>query len=209
MAENSVKLTIVFPDGTRIQEKKPTDTFISALCRLGLEKVNETGYMANAKRGILLVGKTNEAPDRTTQKDGWFIYKSFGVSKMADILDELSAQLNAGLTVNGGPGTRQYLQLKVVFPDGSVIQEERPTDSFTSALSRLGLEQVNETGYLARDKRGILLVERVNRDPGRTSLIDGWYVYRSFDVQRMMKILSEVSKQLNAGIEVEVTKKKG
>ena len=127
---------------------------------------------------------------------------------MADILDELSAQLNAGLTVNGGPGTRHYLQLKVVFPDGSVIQEERPTDSFTSALSRLGLEQVNETGYLARDKRGILLVERVNKDPGRTTLIDGWYVYHSFDAKRMKKILSEVSEQLKVDLVIEFLEKK-
>ena len=207
MPENSSKLTIVFPDGTEIQEKKPTDTFISALCRLGLEKVNETGYMANAKRGILLVGKTNDAPDRTTQMGGWFVYKSFGVSKMAGILDELSEQLNADLIVKGKLGTRHYLQLKVVFPDGSVIQENKPTDTFTSTLSRLGLERVNATGYLARDKRGILLVEKVNKDPGRTTLIDGWYVYHSFDAERMRKILDEVSDQLNAGLEVGVSEK--
>jgi hypothetical protein len=163
--------------------------------------------LANVKRGILLVGKTNEAPGRTAQIGGWFIYKSFNVSTMARILDGVSERLNAGLTVDGIPGTRDYLQLKVIFPDDSVIQEERPTDSFISALSRLGLEKVNGTGYFARQDRGILLVEKTDKDPGRTTQIDGWYVYRSFDAKRMKKILSEVSDQLNAGLKVEVSEK--
>ena len=197
-------LKVTFPDGARIEEKKPTDTFISVLCKLGLAKVNEAGVLANAKRGVLLVGKTNEAPDRTTQLGDWFIYRSFGVQKMADILDELSERLGAGLQVKCEAGTRHYLQLKVMFPDGSIIQDERPTDSFTSALSRLGLERVNGTGYLAREKRGILLVEKVNKEPGRTTPMDGWYVYHSFDAKRMKRILKEVSDLLNAGLNVDV-----
>jgi len=205
MQRNTSKLKVTFPDGISIEEKKPTDTFISVLCRLGLEKVNETGYLANAKRGILLVGKTNEAPDRTTHKGDWYIYRSFGVQKIAAILDELSEQLDAGLKVKCDSGTRNYLQIKVMFPDGNVIQEKKPTDTFTSTLSRLGLERVNATGYMARNKREILLVERVNKDPGRTSLIDGWYVYHSFDANRMKKILSEVSDLLNASLVVDVS----
>ena len=207
MAQNCSKFKVTFPDGISIEEKKPTDTFISALCRLGLEKVNETGYLANVKRGILLVGKTNEAPGRTAQIGDWFIYKSFNVSQMARILDEVSERLNAGLKVDGIPGTRDYLQLKVVFPDGSAIQEKKPSDTFTSAISRLGLEKVNGTGYFARQDRGIFLVEKTDKDPGRTAHIDGWYVYRSFDAKRMKKILSEVSDQLNAGLKVEVSEK--
>lgn len=209
MAENRSKLKVTFPDGMSIEEKKPTDTFISVLCRLGLEKVKETGYLANAKRGILLVGKTNEAPDSTTQKDDWFIYRKIPVGKMAAILNEISDQLGAGLKVKCDSGTRNYLQLKVIFPDNSIIQEKKPSGTFTSVLSRLGLEKVNGTGYFARQDRGILLVEKSDKDPGRTTLIDGWYVYRSFDAKRMKKILIEVSDQLNAGLKVEVPEKKG
>ena len=68
---------------------------------------------------------------------------------------------------------------------------------------------MNGTGYFARQDRGILLVEKSDKDPGRTTLIDGWYVYRSFDAKRMKKILLEVSDQLNAGLKVEVPEKKG
>ena len=88
-------LKVSLPDGRIIQEAKPTDTFVSSICELGLEEVNASGYMANKKSGVPLVGKDKET--YTSQVDGWYIYTHWDVNKMAAILNTLAGQLEFDL----------------------------------------------------------------------------------------------------------------
>lgn len=85
---NDRGLTITFPDGVVISNKKAIDAFIAALEKIGLEKVSESGLTHS---GYNLVGIEQRPIENGTvwQKEhkGWYIYSNISNSdKKEDLL---------------------------------------------------------------------------------------------------------------------------
>ena len=80
-------LTITFPDGVVISNKKAIDAFIAALEKIGLEKVAESGVKHS---GYNLVGKEQRPVENGTlwqkEHNGWYIYSNISNNDKKDDL---------------------------------------------------------------------------------------------------------------------------
>lgn len=185
-------LRVSFPDGSVIQESKPTDTFRSAICKIGLEKVNESGILAVAKKQIPLVGR-EEGP-RTTQVDRWYVYNKLGTERMKELLSKLSEQLNCGLDVvlveSGQPDRKDSVDRRVLVEmEGGSYAEK-----FKKAVEAIGPERVQALGII-RSGRNIVYVPAPGQQPGegQLTLRNGLLLNTKFSNDVKDAILQEIA----------------
>jgi len=193
-------LKVTFPDGTVIQDGKPTDTFVSTLYKLGLEQVNQTGYMAVAKRGIPLVGKEKET--YSTLVDGWFIYTHYDTPSMAKITSKLSDLLNAGLTVEvvSEEGGRKSSECPRVLLE---IEGKSYADIFRRTIETIGVERVRALN-IVRSGRNIIYTPEPGQRPtdGQLDLGNGLFLNTKFPKEAKDKILKQIGEELGITISV-------
>lgn len=196
--KNLLKVTL--PDGTVIQDGKPTDTFVSTLYKLGLEQVNQTGYMAVAKRGIPLVGRMKE--ERTVLIDGWYIFTKFDVDNMARILSQLSDQLDAGITVEvvSEEGGRKSSECPRVLLE---IEGKSYADIFRRTIETIGVERVRALN-IVRSGRNIIYTPEPGQRPtdGQLDLGNGLFLNTKFPKEAKDKILKQIGEELGITISV-------
>lgn len=189
---NKIVLKVSYPDGSVIQESKPTGTFISALCRIGLEKVNECGFLAVPSRGIPLVGK--EEGSRTTQVNGWHIYNKLGTERMKTLLSKLSEQLDCGLDVvlveSGQPERKDSVDRRVLVEMGGDSYAEK----FKNTVETVGPERVQALGII-RSGRNIVYSPAPGQQPGEGQLMlrNGFFLNTKFPNDVKDGILQEIA----------------
>lgn len=184
-------LRVTLPDGNVIQEGKPTDTFVSALRRLGLEQVNESGYMAVAKRGIPLVGR--DPAKRTVHVDGWYIFTKFDADNMARILVQLSDKMDAALSVEvlTEEGGRKSSECPRILLE---IEGKSYADKFKKVMELIGIERVRALGII-RSGRNIIYAPENGQLPGdgQLDLKNGYYLNTKFPNEVKNQILQQIA----------------
>lgn len=102
--ENPTKgLRVTFPDGTVIWHKAAINTFVDALRKVGLDRIQKVGIEHG---GFNLVSKDKRppVPGRVWQHevDGWYVYSNISNETKADDLKRISKFYKLGLKVEEG-----------------------------------------------------------------------------------------------------------
>lgn len=196
-------LKVSLPDGRIIQEAKPTDTFVSSIYELGLEEVNASGYMANKKSGVPLVGKDKET--YTSLVDGWYIYTHWDVNKMAAILNTLAGQLEFDLKAEV---VSSDLPDRKVSSDRRILIEiegKSYAEKFKKVICLLGVERVKGLNII-RAGRNIIYAPAVGQKPldGQIDLNNGYFLNAKFSNDDKDKILKEIAERLSVALTISV-----
>jgi hypothetical protein len=92
-------LCVYLPDGSFIQEKKASETFVKAIQRAGVLKVRELGYSYSR---VPLVSNTIDKKYGSTQHpvgNGFYVFTNTCTAKKKEQLDRISKALNLGWSV--------------------------------------------------------------------------------------------------------------
>jgi hypothetical protein len=96
-------LRVGFPDGTVVWQQAAIDTFISALRKIGLERIPPVGIM---HAGYNLVSKEARKPEpnRIWQHacDGWYVYTNISNATKIQHLKRISDFYNLSLIIEEG-----------------------------------------------------------------------------------------------------------
>lgn len=196
-------LKVSLPDGRTFQDVKPTDTFISALCELGLESVHASGYKAVKKTGIPLVGKVKET--YTSLVDGWYIYTHWGVPKMASILNTLAGQLGTDLKADvvssSLPGRKESTDRAVLVE----IEGKSYAEKFKNTICLFGVERVKDLNII-RAGKNIIYTPAAGQRPldGQLDLHNGYYLNAKFSNEDKDRLLKEIAERLSVALTISV-----
>ena len=103
--ENTTKgMRVTFPDGTVIWHRQAIDTFIDALCKIGLERIPPLGIVHGNGYNLVSRDKRPTVPGRIWQHecDGWYIYSNISNEKKAEDLKRISDYYRLGLKIEEG-----------------------------------------------------------------------------------------------------------
>lgn len=92
-------LCVYLPDGSFIQEKKASETFVKAIQRAGVLKVRELGYSYSR---VPLVSNTIDKKYGSTQHpvgNGFYVFTNTCTAKKKEQLDHISNALNLGWSI--------------------------------------------------------------------------------------------------------------
>lgn len=92
-------LCVYLPDGSFIQEKKASETFVKAIQQAGVLKVRALGMSYSR---VPLVSNTIDKKYGSTQHpvgNGFYVFTNTGTAKKKEQLDRISKALNLGWTV--------------------------------------------------------------------------------------------------------------
>lgn len=167
--------------------------------RLGLEKVNEIGFLAVPKQGIPLVG-TEKRP-RTTFVNGWYVYNKLGAERMSKILRNLSNLLGCSLDVTiiePDAGRAKSVARRVFLEsEGKLVEVEGKSyaDTFRKTIEMIGVERVRELNII-RSGRNIVYELEAGNTPGEGQLDLGNGLYldthqSSIDKDALLRRISE------------------
>ena len=194
-------LKVSLPNGRIIQNEKPTDTFVSSICELGLKEVNASGYMANKKSGVPLVGKDKKT--YTTLVEGWYIYTHFDVNRMAAILNTLAGQmgfdLKAEVIPSDLPGRKASTDRRILIE----IEGKSYAEKFKNVICFLGVERVKDLNII-RAGRNIIYVHAEGQKPidGQINMSNGYFLNTKFSSEDKDKILKEIAERLSVALTI-------
>lgn len=94
--------------------------------------------------------------------------------------------------------------IRVLFRDGTIIQEDKAVDTFIKALQHIGLQRLAK-GNHGVTHAGFRLVGTEKRPSAtkKQALVDGYYIYTHMSNEDKMDDLMQISRYYNLGIEVE------
>ena len=206
-------LRVTFPDGTVICYKNVTMTFVEALRKIGVDKLQNV-HLDVYKRPIITreIYKGFEA-DIKPLDNGWYVF-SCGDStekylRLTTIIKQLEIE---GITVEIGTdfessnvkgfskARKKVGGLLVQFADGEFIGGESPKDSYIQALTKIGLDTICYKGF---EDRGEELVTRYNKYKGQVQSSGKWITIPG-QTKDKIRALERISQKLNLGLKITI-----
>ena len=206
-------LRVTFPDGTVICYKNVTMTFVEALRKIGVDKLQNV-HLDVYKRPIITreIYKGFEA-DIKPLDNGWYVF-SCGDStekylRLTTIIKQLEIE---GITVEIGTdfetsnvkgfskARKKVGGLLVQFADGEFIGGESPKDSYIQALTKIGLDTICYKGF---EDRGEELVTRYNKYKGQVQSGGKWITIPG-QTKDKIRALERISQKLNLGLKITI-----
>lgn len=212
---------VVFPDGTEIHEDVAVETFISALRKIGLERI---AGMDNQKKfaGFDLVGKKERlgvSVKRQTLVDGWWIYTSMNNESKASTLYHINNELMLGLTIF--INEQEYVPsnnsnsfgIRVQFPDGEVIHEPQAKYTFVNTLVKIGLERIYR-GNHGVEHSGCKIVDRIRKESSAghgddQCEVDGYFIYTHLNNRNKVEDLKKLNDYFKLNLLIEMDSEDG
>lgn len=95
--KSSTRLAVTMPDGTTIDDKFATDTFVKVIRELGIQRVKDLNMKINSGRDLI---STSEAPDQQQRElDGHYINTTTSTKVKKDLLEEIASVFDVNLKV--------------------------------------------------------------------------------------------------------------
>ena len=117
---------------------------------------------------------------------------------LANQLSDLAKNINHQLQDKRGPGKK----LKVTFPDGRVICENKATHTFVNTLQHIGLKPVSE---LPLRLNGHPLVSTKNSSSAlQVREVDGYFIATHSNTEQKARCIRQIAAHLRIEIAVEV-----
>ena len=104
------------------------------------------------------------------------------------------------------PAKATPTKLRVLFPDGKVIEKDIATDTFVETIQKIGIDKVRE---LRLRGNGVPLIDSVQRHDRKSAQpkIQGWYICIYSSTQKKKEQLDEIAQQLGIRLKVEIISK--
>ena len=206
-------LRVTFPDGTVLCYKNVTMTFVEALRKIGVDKLQNV-HLDIYKRPIITreIYEGFEA-DIKPLDNGWYVFACGDSTekylRLTTIINQLQIE---GITVEIGTdfetsnikvfskARKKVGGLLIQFADGEFVGGESPKDSYIQALTKIGLDTICYKGF---EDRGEELVTRYNKYKGQVQSGGKWI---TIPVQTKDKIraLERISQKLNLGLKITI-----
>lgn len=206
-------LRVTFPDGTVICYKNVTMTFVEALRKIGVDKLQNV-HLDVYKRPIITreIYEGFEA-DIKPLDNGWYVFACGDSTEKYLRLTTIIKQLEIeGITVKIGTdfetsnvkgfskARKKVGGLLVQFADGEFIGGESPKDSYIQALSKIGLDTICYKGF---EDRGEELVTRYNKYKGQVQSGGKWITIPG-QTKDKIRALERISQKLNLRLKITI-----
>ena len=126
------------------------------------------------------------------------------LASLAQELSSLANQIKGGLRRPEGPKT-PHRKLKVTFPDGTVICENKAVDTFVRSLQLIGLERIAELPFIRNSRTPLVSFERTERPQYRQ--VDGYFILTHTSTEQKAKGIERIAAELRIDIVVEIEDK--
>lgn len=206
-------LRVTFPDGTVICYKNVTMTFVEALRKIGVDKLQNV-HLDIYKRPII-TREIYEGFDADIKPldNGWYVFACGDSTEKYLRLTTIIKQLEIeGMTVEIGTdfetsnvkgfskARKKVGGLLVQFADGEFIGGESPKDSYIQALTKIGLDTICYKGF---EDRGEELVTRYNKYKGQVQSGGKWITIPG-QTKDKIRALERISQKLNLGLKITI-----
>lgn len=206
-------LRVTFPDGTVLCYKNVTMTFVEALRKIGVDKLQNV-HLDIYKRPIITreIYEGFEA-DIKPLDNGWYVFACGDSTekylRLTTIINQLQIE---GITVEIGTdfetsnikgfskARKKVGGLLIQFADGEFIGGESPKDSYIQALTKIGLDTIYYKGF---EDRGEELVTRYNKYKGQVQSGGKWITIPG-QTKDKIRALERISQKLNLGLKITI-----
>jgi hypothetical protein len=206
-------LRVTFPDGTVLCYKNVTMTFVEALRKIGVDKLQNV-HLDIYKRPIITreIYEGFEA-DIKPLDNGWYVFACGDSTekylRLTTIINQLQLE---GITVEIGTdfetsnikgfskARKKVGGLLIQFADGEFVGGESPKDSYIQALTKIGLDTICYKGF---EDRGEELVTRYNKYKGQVQSGGKWITVPG-QTKDKIRALERISQKLNLGLKVTI-----
>lgn len=206
-------LRVTFPDGTVLCYKNVTMTFVEALRKIGVDKLQNV-HLDIYKRPIITreIYEGFEA-DIKPLDNGWYVFACGDSTekylRLTTIINQLQLE---GITVEIGTdfetsnmkgfskARKKVGGLLIQFADGEFVGGESPKDSYIQALTKIGLDTICYKGF---EDRGEELVTRYNKYKGQVQSGGKWITIPG-QTKDKIRALERISQKLNLGLKITI-----
>lgn len=206
-------LRVTFPDGTVLCYKNVTMTFVEALRKIGVDKLQNV-HLDIYKRPIITreIYEGFEA-DIKPLDNGWYVFACGDSTekylRLTTIINQLQVE---GITVEIGTdfetsnikgfskARKKVGGLLIQFADGEFVGGESPKDSYIQALTKIGLDTIFYKGF---EDRGEELVTRYNKYKGQVQSGGKWITVPG-QTKDKIRALERISQKLNLGLKITI-----
>lgn len=206
-------LRVTFPDGTVLCYKNVTMTFVEALRKIGVDKLQNV-HLDIYKRPIITreIYEGFEA-DIKPLDNGWYVFACGDSTekylRLTTIINQLQIE---GITVEIGTdfetsnikgfskARKKVGGLLIQFADGEFVGGESPKDSYIQALTKIGLDTICYKGF---EDRGEELVTRYNKYKGQVQSGVKWITIPG-QTKDKIRALERISQKLNLGLKITI-----
>lgn len=206
-------LRVTFPDGTVLCYKNETMTFVEALRKIGVDKLQNV-HLDIYKRPIITreIYEGFEA-DIKPLDNGWYVFACGDSTekylRLTTIINQLQLE---GITVEIGTefetsnikgfskARKKVGGLLIQFADGEFVGGESPKDSYIQALTKIGLDIICYKGF---EDRGEELVTRYNKYKGQVQSGGKWITVPG-QTKDKIRALERISQKLNLGLKITI-----
>ena len=206
-------LRVTFPDGTVLCYKNVTMTFVEALRKIGVDKLQNV-HLDIYKRPIITreIYEGYEA-DIKSLDNGWYVFACGDSTekylRLTTIINQLQLE---GITVEIGTdfetsnikgfskARKKVGGLLIQFADGEFVGGESPKDSYIQALTKIGLDTICYKGF---EDRGEELVTRYNKYKGQVQSGGKWITIPG-QTKDKIRALERISQKLNLGLKITI-----
>ena len=206
-------LRVTFPDGTVLCYKNVTMTFVEALRKIGVDKLQNV-HLDIYKRPIITreIYEGFEA-DIKPLDNGWYVFACGDSTEKYLRLTTIIKQLEIeGINVEIGTdfetsnikgfskARKKVGGLLIQFADGEFVGGESPKDSYIQALTKIGLDTICYKGF---EDRGEELVTRYNKYKGQVQSGGKWITIPG-QTKDKIRALERISQKLNLGLKITI-----
>ena len=206
-------LRVTFPDGTVLCYKNVTMTFVEALRKIGVDKLQNV-HLDIYKRPIITREIYEGFEDDIKPLDnGWYVFACGDSTekylRLTTIINQLQLE---GITVEIGTDfetsnikgfskpRKKVGGLLIQFADGEFVGGESPKDSYIQALTKIGLDIICYKGF---EDRGEELVTRYNKYKGQVQSGGKWITVPG-QTKDKIRALERISQKLNLGLKITI-----
>lgn len=221
--KKSIILRITYPDGKIVQCQKASETLIDFIQYVGPEKVSRLNIKSG---GVNIVAAQRDAKYGDYQREisgGWFVLTNPGTDRKYMYICEIIKTYNLPVSVDiVSSDTYEIIdpkslqrstatvrkaerqKIRVVFPDGTEIQDNQVARTLLSVVEYAGPERVHDLNINVN--RGNLVSKTVNPIyvVATKPVSGGWYVNTQTDTPRKYEIIKEISDKLGLGLIVDL-----
>lgn len=206
-------LKVTFPDGTVICYKNVTMTFVEALRKIGVDKLQNV-QLDIYKRPIITreIYEGFEA-DIKPLDNGWYVFACGDSTEKYLRLTTIIKQLEIeGINVEIGTdfetssvkgftkAKKKVGGLLIQFADGEFVGGESPKDSYIQAITKIGLDIICQKGF---EDHGEELVTRYNKYKNQVQSGSKWITIPG-QTKDKIRALERVSQKLGLGLKITI-----
>lgn len=206
-------LRVTFPDGTVICYKNVTMTFVEALRKIGVDKLQNV-QLDIYKRPIITreIYEGFEA-DIKPLDNGWYVFACGDSTEKYLRLTTIIKQLEIeGINVEIGTdfetssvkgftkAKKKVGGLLIQFADGEFVGGESPKDSYIQAITKIGLDIICQKGF---EDHGEELVTRYNKYKNQIQSGSKWITIPG-QTKDKIRALERVSQKLGLGLKITI-----